>query len=187
MRKLEKWEKVILIIITVIVALRIGYIIFRGEVDKQYYTSVAYGFANATYVTCQGAVQVFTSNQDRLNSLELIFANISDDKAGSIVLCLYSDEELIYQTNISLSNVSNGTWKKIYVNAELSQDKEYKIAFSATESCTQIPDLLIVNNSWAPEIRTFYSNDQKIDGQIAVNYGYLRFPGIADRLVMNSI
>lgn len=104
-----------------------------------------------------------------------------------MVLALYSDNELIYQTNIFLSNVNNWEWKKIYVNAEMSRNKKYKIVFSTTEDCTQIPDLLVVKNSWASEIIASYSDTQAIDGQIAVNYGYLRYPSIAERLVMISL
>lgn len=187
MRKIEKWKKVILIIVTAVIALRIGYIAFRGEVDKQYYTSASYDLTDASNISCQQAAQTFTSEQGRLNSLEFIFSNISDDKAGGIVLALYCDDELIYKTNIALSNVNNGEWKKIYVNAEISQDKIYKIVFSVTEDCKQIPELLTVNNIWAPEILESYSHQQQMDRQIAINYGYLSEPGLIDRLVMISL
>lgn len=187
MRKIEKWKKVILIITTIIIALRIGYIAFRGEVDKQYYTSASYDLANASSITCQDAIQTFVSEQDRLNSLEVIFTNVSNDKTGEVVLALYSGDKLIYQTQITLSNVNNNEWKKIYVNAEISRGEKYEIVFSATENCTQIPELLVVNNSWAPEILASYSGERTIEGQIAVNYGYLRYPSIADCLVMSSI
>lgn len=187
---MEKWKKVILVIITVVISLRIGYIVFRGEVDKEYYTSGEYDLINTSSILCKDAVQIFSSNQDRLNSLEFVFTNIADDKAGSVVLSIYSDEKLIYQTNISLSNINNWGWKKVFINTEISPGKEYKMVVSATEDCTQIPELLVVKNAYAPEIIESYGKDRgggNIDGQIAVNYGYLRYPSVADRLVMVSL
>ena len=187
---MEKWKKVILVIITVVISLRIGYIVFRGEVDKEYYTSGEYDLINTSSILCKDAVQIFSSNQDRLNSLEFVFTNIADDKAGSVVLSIYSDEKLIYQTNISLSNINNWGWKKVFINTEISPGKEYKMVVSATEDCTQIPELLVVKNAYAPEIIESYGKDrggENIDGQIAVNYGYLRYPSVADRLVMVSL
>lgn len=186
-KKMERWKKVMLFIVTVIVLLRTGYIVFRGEVDRAYYTSGSYDLSNASRVTCQNAEQIFTSDKDRLNSLELLFDNISEDKAGAVVLGIYSENKLIYQTNISLSGVNNREWKKIYVNGEISRGKEYKILCSATENCTRIPDLLVVDKSWAPEIRASYSDGKALEGQIAVRYGYLQFPGRKDRLAMCSL
>lgn len=82
MRKTEKWKRVILTIVTMLIALRIGYIVFRGEVDKEYYTSASYDLMDASNITCQGAAQFFTSEQDRLNSLELVFNNVLDNRGG---------------------------------------------------------------------------------------------------------
>lgn len=183
---MEQWKKITFIIATVLVVLRIGYIVC-GEVDKQYYTSTSYNLENASSITCQDASQTFISNQDRLNSLEFIFDNIADDKAGAVILYLYSDDVLIYQTNISLSNVNNKEWKKVYINAKISANKEYKIVFSVTEECTKVPDLLVVKNLWASEIMASYNGSQTIDGQLAINYGYLQYPSTSDRLVISSL
>ena len=73
-------------------------------------------------MSCDGASQIFTSDYARLNSLELYFCNISEDKTGFITLQIHRGEELIYQTNITLANVNNYKWKRIYVNAELKED-----------------------------------------------------------------
>lgn len=149
---MEKWKKVLLIIITVVISIRIGYIAFRGEVDKEYYTSAEYDINDASSILCKDAVQIFSSEQDRLHSLELVFSNIADDKAGSVVLSIYSSEELIYKTNIVLANVNDLEWKKVFVNAEIVPKEEYKIMLSANEDCTRIPCLLVAKNVCAPEI-----------------------------------
>lgn len=184
---MEKWKKVLLVIITVVISIRIGYIAFRGEVDKEYYTSAEYDINDASSILCKDAVQIFSSEQDRLHSLELVFSNIADDKAGSVVLSIYSSEELIYKTNIVLANVNDLEWKKVFVNAEIVPKEEYKIMLSANEDCTRIPCLLVAKNVCAPEIIKSCNGGGILDGQIAINYGYLRHPSVADRLVMISL
>lgn len=188
MKKLKGWKKILFIILTVIIVLRIGYIAFRGEVDKQYKTSSTYELNNATQISCMGALQTFTSDGERLQSLEVVFDNIAEDKAGEVVLSILSGDELLYRTNISLSNVNNREWKKVFVNAEMIAGKEYTLCFEPSETCTQIPDLLVVKKGdSAPEIASSYSNGEKINGNIAVGYGYLQSPTVCDRLVMISL
>lgn len=188
MKKLKIWQKVVFIIFTIIVVLRIGFVAFRGEVDREYITSANYDLTEADWVSCDGASQIFTSDYTRLNSLELYFCNISEDKTGFITLQIHSGKELIYQTNITLANVNNYKWKRIYVNAELKEDQRYQLSFVPSEDITQIPSLAVVkNNSEANEIVSSSSDGTIIDGQYAINYGYLREPGIIDRVVMISL
>lgn len=188
MKKMAKWKKVLLIIITVIVALRIVYIAFRGEVDKEYYVSAQYDLSAAAVMPCQNLSQTFTGTGNRLNSLELVFSDITEDKAGAIDLRIYTGDDLIYRTGISLANINNEEWKKIYVNAELDSDKEYRITLNSNNTCTQIPNLLVVSDNYAPEIIASYADDDVIPGgQLAINYGYLRYPSWLDRSVMISL
>lgn len=46
---------------------------------------------------------------------------------------------------------------------------------------------MVVNNSWASEISASYSGGQLVDGQIVINYGYLRYPDMTDRFAMISL
>lgn len=184
---MNKVKKIVLAIATVIILIRIGYILFGNEIDKEYYTSTIYDLSDTYGIPCNGVSQTFHSNEGRLNSLELIFGDIAYDKVGTITVVISSEDELIYQTNISISNINNWEWKKIFVNAELSTNREYMISFSTSEDCTQIPSILAVKNTWASEIIKSYSNSKEIDGQIAINYGYLQLPGILDKGCMVSL
>lgn len=186
-KSIQSWQKVLIGILFLIVIARIGFIAIRGEVDREYINFKNYDLSQTTGIECKDLSQQFKSSSTRLNSLELIFSNIADDKIGSIVLCIYSDEDLIYKTNLSLANINNNEWKKIYVNSRINSSKEYKITITSTDDCTQIPNVLIVNNNYAPEILKSYISDKEIDGQIVINYGYLRFPSVLDRLVMISL
>ena len=186
-QNIKAWQKVFIGAIFLIIMARIGYIAVRGEVDREYIKSVEYDLSHASELECKDLTQSFKSNSIRLNSLEFVFDNIADDKKGSVVLCIYSDGDLLYKTNISLAYINNNEWKKIYVNLGVTSSNEYIISLTSTDDCTQVPNVLIVENDYAPEILKSFIKDEEIDGQIAINYGYLRFPSIVDRLVMVSL
>ena len=101
-KNITKWKKVLLIVFTVIVVIRIGFIAFRGEVDKEYITSAQYDLTEAVRINCAGVSQTFICNSERLNSLEFIFDNIADDKVGTITIQILKGDELVYQTNFRL-------------------------------------------------------------------------------------
>lgn len=185
--EMEKWKKVVLAIVTGIIILRIGYIGLWGETDREYCSSAAYDLMGAESIPFVEAEQYFSGVQGRLSSVEFVFNNIAADKAGRIMLALYADDALIYQTNISLSGINNGEWKSVYINAEIEKEKEYRMVLVADKACTQIPQLFVAKNTWAPEIAASYSDGEMIDGQIAVNYVYLGSTDAADRVVMISL
>lgn len=189
MKMLETWKKVLLIILTVLVALRVGFVLFRGDTDKRYSVSTQYDLSDATAVSCEDISQIFVKgSEDRLNSLELYLADIPEDASDKIVLKIMSEDELIYQTNIHYDYESNQTWKKVFVNAEIKPDREYIIMISPDEESTVIPNLMVVNNdSYAPEIKQSLSGGEILDGQFAINYGYLNAPRLLDRLVECSL
>lgn len=187
MGSLSKGKKIVLIIVSIIVVLRMGYIIFGNEVDKKYSASAAYDLTNAVEVSCNDVSQTFKTDRERLNSLEFLFTNIADDKIGSITVQILSENDLIYQTNISLENVNNDEWKKIFVNAEMDKNKKYTITLTASKDCTQVPSVYVVKHNYASEILKSVSGNQKIHGQIAINYGYLIPPGVLDKMCMVSL
>ena len=186
MNKIAKWKKVLFAIVAILVAIRIIYIGVRGEVDKEYYTSIAYDLSTVKEIPCQNLSEVFICNESRLNSLELIFNNIADDKLGVITLGIWNTDTLIYQTDITLYNVNNWEWKRVYVNAEMQKDTEYTITLNAGKGCTQVPTVFVVNNA-ASEIIASYSENDTMDERIAINFGYLRSPGVCDRLSIISL
>lgn len=184
---MARWKKIILVVIAVIFIIRIGYIAIRGEVDKTYYTSCSYDLSQVVLVPCSNISVIFSAANDRLDSLELILYGRTDDRVGAVTVCIYSGDTILYQTNVTLANVNNSEWKKIFVNAPLKVGEIYKITLNANEECTQVPNVFVLNSGYATEILESYSNDQKIDGNVVVNFGYLQFPGRADRIVMISL
>lgn len=191
MKKQPKWKKVVFIIILLVAFINIAYICIAGKVDKKYFTSPTIDIdisAALFMMPCKDAVENFSSSQDRLNSIEIIFDNIAENKTGSITIKITSEDELIYQTDISLENVNNLEWKKVYVNSELEQGKEYNIYLNASEDCVQVPNVLIVSDdAAAPEAISSYAGQRILSGEIAIRYGYLQFPGKLDRAVISSI
>lgn len=178
---MDKWKKILFLLVTALIAVRIGYIAFRGEIDKEYYTSAEYDLAGAAGVPCLEVTQVFSSDQDRLNSLELMFTGLPEDRAGAVVLAIRSGGLLIYQTGISLADLNDREWKRVFVNAELSPGREYQLSLTPDEACVQAPELLVVKDGWAPEISASYTGGQIVEGNFAINYGYLRPPSALDR------
>lgn len=184
------WKRILFWISFVLIFIRIGYIGVRGEVDKEYYVSeeyAGYDLSAASETECKNITIYFKSAQSRLNSLELIFNNIPENKAGAVILKISRGDELVYQTNISLSNVNNLEWHRIAVNAELKAGEEYQLSLAANEDCAQAPGILYVTGNAAPEIVSCYNNTEEMEGKAVIRFGYLEFPGIPERIAAISI
>lgn len=191
---MAKWKKIALAVVAVVFIIRIGYIAFRGEVDREYYTSEQYDLTDARTVPCKDLSQMFVSKsnwgvfgREKLDSLELCFLNIADDKSGAIIVGIYSGDDLIYQTNLTLADVNNWEWKRIFVNADLKENTEYRVILNANEDCTKIPDVLEVDSGYGSQIIESYAGNNLLSGNIAIKYGYLGLAGRADRAVMISL
>lgn len=191
---MAKWKRITLVVVAAVFVIRIGYIAFRGEVDREYYTSEQYDLENVKTVPCQELSQVFVSKsnwgvfgREKLDSLEFCFMNIADDKAGAIIIGIYAGDDLIYQTNLTLKDVNNWEWKRVFVNADLKENTEYKVTINANEECTKIPDVLEVDSGYGSQIIGSYAGNNLLSGNIAMKYGYLRMAGRADRAVMISL
>lgn len=187
MKKMDGWKKIAISVLAVMILLRIGYIM-AGDIDREYYVSADIDLAAARAIPCIDVKQTFQSEKSRLNSIELVFDQLQDDRVGEVTLKIMQADDLIYQTNISLNNMNNLEWKKVYVNAPLTQDKEYTICLSASEECTQIPVLLAVKEEKkTPEAVNSVFNGQETGEQVAIRYGYLKFPGRINRMVSSSL
>lgn len=125
--------------------------------------------------------------REKLDSLELCFSNIADDKDGAIIIGIYSGNDLIYQTNLTLKDVNNWEWKRIFVNADLKENAEYRVTLNANEDCTKIPDVLEVDSGYGSQVIGSYAGNNLLSGNIAIKYGYLGLAGRADRAVMISL
>lgn len=187
MKKMDGWKKISISVLAVMILLRIGYIM-AGDIDREYYVSADIDLTAARAIPCIDVKQTFQSEKSRLNSIELVFDQLQDDRVGEVTLKIVQADDLIYQTNISLNNMNNLEWKKVYVNAPLTQDKEYTICLSASEECTQIPVLLAVKEEKkTPEAVNSVFNGQETGEQVAIRYGYLKFPGRLDRMISSSL
>lgn len=186
-KSFPKWKKMLFLIVTAVVIIRIIYIAGIGKIERQYQTSCEIDVTGAQEVPCQNVVQRFQSDCDRLNSLELIFNGIAEDKLGFFTLAITSENKLIYQTNISLVNVNNLEWKQVFINMPLDSGKEYEISVTA-QDCTQVPNLLLVPvESAASEAIESYSEGAALSGQFSLKYGYLSEPLLSDKIMSSLI
>lgn len=169
MKSWKKWKKLFFAIVSIIVLIRISYIVFRGELNKQYRVDATVDVSNAVEIPCKNISQRFTFAHDNINKLELILSGIADDKVGTIMIQILKENKLLYQTNLSLDYMNNREWKQIYTNIPIDKDAEYQIKMETIGDYTKIPNVLYV------------------DGNLAVQYGYLASPGRLDKAVNSSI
>ena len=184
-RKWDTGKKILFCIVFVLAFLRIVFIAIGGEIDREYYISTDIDISNAVERECINATQTFMSNQSHLKNLMLIFSGIAEDKQGEIVLKIAKAENIIYQAKITLADISNYEWTTVYINMPLEKGVEYRIEMTASDACTQIPNVLISEGT--TESVSSSINNAEIDGQIAINYGYMRFPERNDRIISSSL
>lgn len=181
-------KKIILIILGILIFIRIGYIWIGNKVDKQYYVSSELDLTSAKEIPCGNVELVFQGRQGRLNSIEVIFGRIMDNESGKVRLRIFHNNELMYQTDIPLSEINNYEWKKIYVNYPLEEKEYYTVALNTMGDCAQVPTVLVLSeDTAAPEMVSSLSEGNDIGGQIAVRYGYLSEPSILDKIILTSL
>lgn len=169
MRSWEKWKKTVFFILCAVIFIRIGYIVFRGELNKHYVIDAAPDLSDIAEIPCYNVTQTFISAHGNLNKLELIFSGIGEDRTGFVSVRLLRQDRLIYQAKLALENINNHEWSQIYVNAPMEIGEEYTLLLDASEDCAQIPNVIFT------------------DGALAAQYGYLAQPGWLDKAVSSSL
>lgn len=188
--KKQVWTKrtiyIWLLIFAAFILLRVGYIYIGNKISREYVHSAEVDISSVGATPCRGVEQTFIAGeQDRLHSLEFLFRGIAVDRQGFVTLRILSGEELLYQAKLSLSNVEELRWKRVYIGLGLVQGREYRILLDASESCTRVPSLLVTNaNVAAPEAGTLYKHGHELESVAAIQYGYLRVPGWAEKTAL---
>ncbi|MEY8390564.1 hypothetical protein AALA98_04190 [Lachnospiraceae bacterium 45-W7] len=148
----------------------------------QYHTSADIETKAMEEVSVIDLKQKFRSDYERLDKLELIFSGIAEEESGYIQLAIASENQLLYQTKISLKNINNLEWKQIFVNMPVDREKEYEISLTA-RGCTVIPKMLLVPAANAsPETLFSSARGGRLGKEIAVKYGYLSPAGLSERI-----
>ena len=183
----DKFKKVIYIIMVVLIFIRIFYIVVGKDLDMEYNTSSP---ASTTYteMPCNGIDTEFSTQEKRINSFEFIFNNINEDKKGAVICKVTHNNDVIYQANISLKNINNNEWWKVYVNIPVKPGDEYHIILGANKDCTDTPNVLLVSkDKGCTENISTRSKSGDAGGTLAIHYGYLDAPGKADLIVNSSL
>ena len=176
-------KRIWLFLILAIVLIRIFYIIGFGEIEKEYDKVKEVDLTGASKVECTDIVQSFMSNEKYLNKLEIYFDDIPVDATGGIVLKIQNGDELIYQAYLSLANITNQAWKEVYVNCPLKQGQIYSVSLVA-DQCPSVPSVyLTADDLAATEAIKSFHDEQILEGNVAINYGYLHSPALFDRIL----
>ena len=183
----DKFKKVVYIIIVILIIVRILYIVVGKDLDMEYNTSSP-ASTSYTEMPCNGIDTEFSTQEKRINSFEFIFNNINEDKKGAVICKVTHNNDVIYQANISLKNINNNEWWKVYVNIPVKPGDEYHIILDADKDCTDTPNILLVpkDKGCAENIITS-SKGGDAGGTLAIHYGYLDAPGKADLIVGSSL
>lgn len=185
---MTKTRRVILIVLTLVVLLRILYICIGGEVDKAQYKSRDIDLTDAVEHPCVGLTEKFVGREDRLYGIDLFFSGIADDRTGNITVQIKSENTLLYQTDIALADIGNQNWNFVYINIGLESGKEYEIHLTSSDTCVEIPQVMISTEQEAsPEVLESYSEGSLLNGEIAIQYRYLLSPTFSERLIVSSI
>lgn len=186
MKKIALWKKITFLIVLCIAIIRIGYIMFQDEITTNYYAEHI-DISKAKTQKCNKLTQKFKSNNSRIDSLELIFSDISKDKQGMIVLSIKDKSDLIYKTNIQLASINDNEWKKIHVNIPVEAKKEYVIEMDSV-NCKKKPNVLVTKGkNVSKEAVKSYSKKDEIKGQIAIRFGYQSKPLMIDKCINVAI
>lgn len=120
----------------------------------------------------QSLEQSFHASDGRLDSLEFLFPYIPENKEGYLLLCIESEGDVLYKSNITLSRLETGVWYRQMVNIPVRSGRKYCIKLSLGENMLSPSVYLLDETQAAPE-----SEGCKIDGflqngSLAVKYGY---------------
>lgn len=180
------WKKVLFCLVVLAVFVRILYIVGRGELNEKSVTSTEYDFTEFTMLDCRNVEVDFIGGKDKLESLELFFANIVDGGENDITLTIEREGRKLYQTHIFLEEEENWQWKKLYVNLTPEKGAEYTISLQGNDAGEQIPALLVMQHG-AQEILRSCQDGKEINGTIAINFDYRISPGYFDRMIAVSL
>ncbi len=173
------WKKAVFLLTVIAVFVRILYIAGRGELNKEYVTSMEYDLTEFTKLPCRNIEIMFVGGRDKLDSLELIFTDLAEGEETALTLAVQREGRTLYRTGLSLTADDNWKWKRVSVNMVPEEGAEYTISLNADEESVQTPMLLVVQQGAAEIVRSC-QDGMEADGTIAVNFGYLISPGYFD-------
>lgn len=176
------WKKVVFAVLCLLVLTRMFYIVFRGEVSRQYVIASEVDTADAAFVPCVGISQDFVFPEKVLNSVELIFNGVEEQSPGAVVMTIEGTGGLLYQTNISLNTIKNMEWKRVYVNLPVDPSEKHTICLDATDDCPSHPEVLLAKMG-SQEASASFCSGKILDGQVAIRYGFLASPRYMDILL----
>lgn len=181
------WKKGTLLVLAIIVLIRILYIFIGLKVERTYSCSTGEAIPDSLSVACTQISQDFKSTYKRLNSLEFIFSELPQDATGKITIKILSNDELLYQSDVSVNNIKKDVWHKIYVNIPIESNVEYQLQMSSAEG-ENAPKVYITKTSDVAPSESIRCKvgEQYQSGQLLMRYGYLKEPTLVDK-VMNSL
>ncbi len=168
MKTWEKWKKVLFLIICMTIVIRMGYVLLAGDLQRELVYERKTDLEKPEWLPCTDVTFSFVSEHNNLRCLEFLFADLPEDRKGFINVKLFHGDELLYETGVSVSNITEKEWKQIFVNVPMEEGDEYCLRLETSENCSAIPSVCFD------------------DRRLAVGFGYMKAPGTADTVVAFS-
>lgn len=182
-------KKISLVMAVMLVLIRIIYIWVGEEVRRtSYYSGPETISESACRVEIEnGIVQRFKTENSRLESIELLFTNIHQEHDGVLIMQILSNEELLWQSNITVQSLTDDVWHHVYVNIPTESDKEYDIKLIAEAAVSDICVYVVEDTDGASEASGCILSDQKQQGQVLMRYGYSTEPSMGDKVLSSMV
>ena len=184
MKQMQKKNKIVLVALTVgLILLRIIYLWNDFEIRGEYWHSSEFLPENSVAIPFENISQTFIAENEKLNRLEFIFADIPENAEGIIKLTIESEQKLVYGSQITISNLVENVWYPLDVNLCTEKGGVYEIRLTATDM-GQMPRIYIVDEDMsAPESTICSIDGESSDKPLQIHYGYQKQISIADNFL----
>ncbi len=163
--------------------IRCLYIVLLDKTDRTYSASdVDIETSSNGTIPCEGISLFFDNYEERLNSIELAFTNIRNDKNGNVIIRILDNDQLIWAGVWSLENIEDSEWKKIYINIPPKKDGQYELQLTS-EGCSETPELFLIEKESATNDNSqlYVGGTEDTDHIIGIKFGVLIRPTVVEK------
>lgn len=165
-----------------IMCIRIFYIWMDSEIYGTYYFSGNEEAGECKEVSFTHIEQTFQSQEQKLNSIEIMFGFMTEIKEGNLRIEVNSSKEQIYRTGISMKQLNDKEWRKLYLNLLLEKGEIYTLSIIAEEA-TGIVKVFLSDKNLPKESVKCKIDGIEQDGQLVLRYGYFKAYSNTDKMI----
>lgn len=181
-RRKITFRTILSLLILFFTSLNLIYTWIEPEIKDSYYATSSDTIPNSSKkVPFKTAEISFKTTEKKLNSLELLFADLPNDDNSTVDVKIYHNDKNIYGGIVPVSSLikANG-WFKLPVNLGIGKGA-YKIKISS-KNCSTRPSLYVSKDYAVSETTKNKINGKVSKDKILLRYGYLLKPTKKDKV-----